>query len=153
MHPQFFKLLSSFSSNIKLEIVGRPDPVVVSDAQLVDFEVVFTGFLNDVRTALDRADIFYYPLRENHYGTGELALLEAMSMSLPPVACNNFAESSIINDSSSGFLSNTPLEFVDKLSRLIKDSSLRKSFGTNARNHIIEHNSLWLSRIFFLSHF
>ena len=142
MHPQFFQLLSSFSPFIELEVVGQPDKDVIRDANLVDYPVTFSGFMNDVRIAHSRADIFYYPLRNNHYGTGEIALLEAMSSSLPPIAFNNFAESSIILDCITGFIGNDLLEFTSKLSRLIEDSKLRRLLGANAREHIINNNSL-----------
>lgn len=142
MHPQFFKLLTSLSQKIELEVVGQPDNDVVRDANLVNYPVIFSGFMNDVRIALSRSDIFYYPLRNNHYGTGEIALLEAMSSSLPPVALNNFAESSIILDSFTGFIGNNLPDFTSKLSRLIDDSSLRQLLGANARDHIINNNSL-----------
>ena len=150
---QFFDLLSSFASNIELEIVGNAHDEVVADANLVDFNVVFSGFQNDIRGALSRADIFYYPLRINHYGTGEIALLEAMSAGLPSITFNNFAESSIITNSITGFLCDNSLEFLTKLSYLIDNPSLRRSLGANARNYIVRNNSLsafseFLSNVF-----
>ena len=40
---------------------------------------------NDVKKILEVTDVFGYPLNKNHYGTGELVILEAMYSKIPVV--------------------------------------------------------------------
>ena len=47
--------------------------------------VHFAGHIADPASALSGADIFFYPLQADHYGTAENALVEAMSLGVVPV--------------------------------------------------------------------
>jgi L-malate glycosyltransferase len=69
--------------------------------------------LSDVREILRLADIFGYPLTEEHFGTGEQSLLEAMGAGIPPVVMNNPAELSLIQDGKTGFVAKSISEYVN----------------------------------------
>ena len=90
------------------------------------------GHTLDPVSALAEADIFLYPLRRNHYGSAENALVEAMSMGLVPVVLDNPAETKIVAHGKSGFVAHTIDECVSYLRRLALAPSLREEMGASA---------------------
>ena len=90
------------------------------------------GHTLDPVSALAEADIFFYPLRRDHYGTAENALVEAMSMGLVPVVLDNPAETEIVAHGKSGFVAHTIDECVSCLRRLVQSPSLREEMGASA---------------------
>ena len=90
------------------------------------------GHTLDPVSALAEADIFFYPLRRDHYGTAENALVEAMSMGLVPVVLNNPAETKIVAHGKSGFVAQTIDESVSCLRRLMQSPSLGEAMGASA---------------------
>lgn len=78
------------------------------------------GYGMDVRNLLKNYSYFFYPLHENHYGTTENALLEAMLEGLLPLVKSNNAEKSILG-----------LELATKLNvdRFLKQASKGKLFS------------------------
>jgi glycosyltransferase involved in cell wall biosynthesis len=90
------------------------------------------GHTLDPVSALAEADIFFYPLRRDHYGTAESALVEAMSMGLVPVVFDNPAETKIVAHGKSGFVAHTIDECVSCLRRLVQEPSLREEMGASA---------------------
>jgi glycosyltransferase involved in cell wall biosynthesis len=94
--------------------------------------VALRGHTLDPVSALAEADIFFYPLRRDHYGTGENALVEAMSMGLVPVVLDNPAETKIVTHVQSGFVAHTIDECVSYLTRLVQEPSLREAMGVSA---------------------
>jgi glycosyltransferase involved in cell wall biosynthesis len=90
------------------------------------------GHTLDPVSALAEADIFLYPLRRNHYGSAENALVEAMSMGLVPVVLDNPVETKIVAHGKSGFVAHTIDECVSYLRRLALAPSLREEMGASA---------------------
>lgn len=83
-------------------------------------------------SALAEADILFYPLRRDHYGTAENALVEAMSMGVVPAVLDNPAERKIVAHGSSGFVAHTIEECVSYLRQLVRTPSLRRAMAANA---------------------
>ena len=90
------------------------------------------GHTLDPVSALAEADIFLYPLRRNHYGSAENALVEAMSMGLVPVVLDNPVETKIVAHGKSGFVAHTIDECVSYLRQLALAPSLREEMGASA---------------------
>ena len=90
------------------------------------------GHTLDPVSALAEADIFLYPLRRNHYGSAENALVEAMSMGLVPVVLDNPVETKIVAHGKSGFVAHTIDECVSYLRPLALAPSLREEMGASA---------------------
>lgn len=90
------------------------------------------GHTLDPVSALAEADIFFYPLRRDHYGTAENALIEAMSMGLVPVVLDNPAETKIVVNGESGFVADSIDESVSCLRRLVQAPSLREAMAAGA---------------------
>jgi len=94
--------------------------------------IALRGHTLDPASALAEADIFFYPLRHDHYGTAENALVEAMSLGLVPVVLDNPAERKIVTHGRSGFVAPTIGACMPYLRRLVREPSLREEMATNA---------------------
>jgi hypothetical protein len=81
---------------------------------------------------LSEAEIFFYPLQPQHYGTAENALVEAMSLGLVPVVLNNPAEAAIVQDGETGLIGETIDHCVELLQSLLTSVSLRDRLSRNA---------------------
>ena len=133
---EFFSIIEICSSYIDFIIVGDPDNEIMADSRARSSNLFFIGKTDDVIPYLSVSDLFFYPLRKGHYGTGELALVEAMSFSLPIVAFDNEAESSLIINNQTGILCSTLSEFISALSSLAANKALRERLGMKAREYI-----------------
>jgi hypothetical protein len=100
--------------------------------------IEFRGHTADPAQALAGADIFFYPLRPDHYGTAENALIEAMSIGLPPVVLNNPAELAIVRDRETGLVARSVEECTSLLDLLLRSRELRETLGRNAACRVTE---------------
>ena len=91
-----------------------------------EMERYFSFFtkLQDVGKILSQADLFGYPLRADHFGTGEQSLIEAMSAGVPPVVLSNPAEMSLVQDGVTGFVATDMIDYV----KIIKFCSENKEY-------------------------
>ena len=94
MHPGFFDAIDSLTGDdVRVSVWGAVDPSgpVAARARAMRHpeRIVFRGETAEPAAALSEADIFFYPLQPDHYGTAENALIEAMSLGLVPVVLNN----------------------------------------------------------------
>jgi hypothetical protein len=92
--------------------------------------------VRDVVNFYKKADVFIYPLRNDHYGTGEQVILEALASGLPVVAFDNPAEKAILVDGNDSILVSTSNEFVEAVSGLINDTQRMHSMALNAVSRI-----------------
>lgn len=76
---------------------------------------------------------FFYPLREDHYGTAENALIEAMSLGLVPVVQANPAEKAIVTDGVDGVVATDPADMAARLGRLLAEPDERVRLSAAAR--------------------
>jgi O-antigen biosynthesis protein len=67
----------------------------------------------------------------------ELKFFETGILEIPTVAVRNQTFSEAITDGVDGFLANSNEEWVEKLSRLIKDENLRQEMGKKAREKVL----------------
>lgn len=118
VHLDFLKII------VELALLGF-DITIVGSNEHNDFQehipkdlknkIVFTGEVFDVKPFYKKADIFIYPLKANHYGTGEQVLQEAMACGLPVVAFDNPSERDLIDENYDGFLVSNYKDFVRKV--------------------------------------
>ena len=102
---------------------------------------------------MNKADIFVYPLKERHYGTGEQVILEAMASGLPIICFSNPAESAIITHNNNGLLVSSTTGFIEEVLTLSSDISLMQKLGTNAHNDIKNRFSIEKVAIQFMALF
>jgi hypothetical protein len=100
--------------------------------------IEFRGETADPAAALAAADIFFYPLQPDHYGTAENALIEAMSLGLVPVVLGNPAERAIVRDGETGFVAQSIDDCVSLLQMLLLLPDLREKLSRGALRHIAE---------------
>lgn len=143
MHPEFFDAIDRLTGgDIRVSVWGAIDPSgsVAARARAMRHpeRVTFLGETAEQPVALSDADIFFYPLQPDHYGTAENALIEAMSLGLVPVVLNNPAEMAIIRDSQTGFIAHSIDECVSLLQMLLLLPELRERIALNAICHVAE---------------
>jgi glycosyltransferase involved in cell wall biosynthesis len=134
MHKGFFEAIDHLEHNAKAIIYGAIDPVVQDYAKTMNnshrFE--FRGETATPDAAFAEMDIFFYPLQPEHYGTGENALVEAMSTGLPVVVLHNPAEMEIVSHRKTGLVADSIYNCNMWLDKLIRSRELRKTIGYNA---------------------
>ncbi len=94
--------------------------------------------------ALRAFDVGIMPLRDDEwerYKCGFKALLY-MSMEIPVVCSPVGVNRKIVTDGVNGFVAQTPEEWVEKISRLLSDSALRRRMGREGRKTVEAHYSV-----------
>ena len=119
MHPGFFEVIDRLSGDdIRASVWGDVDPggEVAARARAMCYpeRVQFRGQTDAPALAMSEAEIFFYPLQADHYGTSENALIEAMSLGLAPLVLNNPAEMAIIRDGETGIIAHSIDECVHR---------------------------------------
>jgi glycosyltransferase involved in cell wall biosynthesis len=142
MNPLFFEAIDRLSLAVGASIWGKVDPQgpVMARAQAMrnPDRIVFRGETADPAAALAEADIFFYPLQPDHYGTAENALIEAMSLGLVPVVLNNPAEAAIVRDGETGFIAHSLDECISLLQMLFLLPDVRETISHNAIRSVAE---------------
>jgi glycosyltransferase involved in cell wall biosynthesis len=141
MHPGFFDAIDRLSGDdIRVAVWGTVNPFVAARKLSMQHpeRIDFRGPTADPAAALSEADIFFYPLQRDHYGTAENALVEAMSLGLVPVVLNNPAELAIVRDGETGYVADS-IEYCSALLQVLlssPDAQVRVS--QNAAQHIAQ---------------
>jgi len=143
MHPGFFDAIDSLTGDdIHVSVWGAFDPSgpVVTQAWAMRHpeRVKFHGETAEPADALFGSEIFFYPLQPDHYGTGENALIEAMSIGLVPVVLDNAAETVIIRDGETGFIARSIEEAASLLQMLLSSPDVRARVSENAVDYVAE---------------
>ncbi|MDO6962453.1 glycosyltransferase [Rhizobium alvei] len=141
MHPGIFAAIDALQHDeARLRLWGayEPDGAVAQAAAAMrhPHRVMLEGMTGDPAHALSWARIFFYPLRPDHYGTGENALIEAMSLGLVPVVLANPAECAIVRQGQTGFIASSIEECSAIIDRLIDDPQLLQRVGQSAMDEI-----------------
>ena len=135
MHRGIFDAVDALDDDMApVLLCGHVSPEVAACAAAMRHpeRIELRGHALDPVSALAEADIFFYPLRRDHYGTAENALVEAMSMGLVPVVLDNPAEMKIVAHGKSGLVATSIDECVSYLRRLMQAPLLRREMGARA---------------------
>jgi hypothetical protein len=146
LHPSFVRM--SANANIpeaKFVVVGGDKHTQIAretiDSGYGDkFE--FTGPVSNVAEYLAKFEIFGYPLSPDHYGTGEQALIEAMTAGIPVVVFNNGAEKHLVDNNVTGLIVDSEDQYTDALEKLYHDSDLRNKLSNNCRHYARDRFSI-----------
>ena len=148
LNPDFIKYCDAVSNipNVKFVMIGRiPEPnLVLRDAKEagIDDLFEFKGWVPYLPVELAKLDVLGYLLNPYHFGTTENALLEAMSMSIPPIVINQCAEKYLVEHGQSGYKVHNPIEYKGAMNYLYENPTIRKKIGTNARNRVTSNLEL-----------
>lgn len=124
--PRIFSRLSR--SGFQIQVVGGPDHLSLSNAvHSFGGNVKIFGQIEDPVPHFTNADLFVYPLRRAHYGTGEIALMEAVVSGLPVVAFNNFPETYSL----AGLTGCRLVSGIDDFVKAVQDFAVSFPAGTN----------------------
>lgn len=122
MHPAIFDVIDTMDGDVRVSMWGHLDPTgeVAARAAAMRYpeRIRFEGYANDPRTVLKGIDVFFYLLSPGHYGTGENALVEAMSMGATPIVWDNPAERDIVCDGRNGFVVGDVFQCASLLDRI-----------------------------------
>ena len=138
MHPGFFDVIDALDDDAAVAIWGTPS-IEANAAALAmkhPHRLQLRGPAERPDEALAEADIFFYPLQPEHYGTAENALVEAMSLGLVPVVLGNPAEAAIVRHGETGLIAQSISECVELLCALMHDAALRSRLSANAVAYI-----------------
>lgn len=141
MHPGFFYAIDALQGDdIGVSVWGTAADDVVQRAKkmLHPERIVFRDHTADPAAALAEADIFFYPLQPDHYGTAENALIEAMSLGLAPVVLDNPAERAIVRDGVIGMVAQSIDDCTAHLQMLLASPQQREAIGQAAMRDVAE---------------
>ncbi|MDD5617696.1 MAG: glycosyltransferase family 4 protein [Candidatus Omnitrophica bacterium] len=129
----------SQSYDIRLKVIGDTNFKISG----LNIEVKDWSSLTEVGDIQD-IDIGLYPLPKNEWvmGKGGLKALQYMGMGIPVVCTRVGAVLNFIQDGVNGFLADSDQEWIEKISRLIKNADLRKRIGLAARKTVEEKFSV-----------
>jgi glycosyltransferase involved in cell wall biosynthesis len=110
-----------------------------------DIDLISTAWNLDTEISdIAEFDIGIMPLPYDDWTKGKCGFkgLQCMAMEIPTVMSPVGVNSEIIQDGENGFLASGEEEWIEKISLLIEDISLREKFGINGRKTIIEKYSV-----------
>lgn len=120
MNPDAALIFAQLSRRgFQIDVVGGPDHAQLADeVESLGGRIKVFGHVDNVVDFYAGSDVFVYPLRDDHYGTGEQVILEALASGLPIVAFNNPAEVAILNQFAKIKLANSTSEFIQEVLNL-----------------------------------
>jgi len=118
LHPDYVSLLlAAASPDFKVHLIGDETNREILEKQCRELgqpELLdFCGYSKNVLEELNKLDLFIYLLNPTHYGTAEIALLEAMAMGVVPIVMDNSCESHIVEHGVTGFIVHNAEELAD----------------------------------------
>lgn len=137
MADAVWPVLSTALPHARLTIVGASPPQAVLDLAARDNRVTVTGFVNDVRPYMERAQVYLCPMRDG--GGTRLKILDALAMGVPIVATQMALEGIEVAAEQEVLVANEPAEFVDQIVRLVGDPALWRRLSDNGRQFVERH--------------
>ncbi len=131
--------LSHAYPNISWTVVGSSPPQRLLDLAQLDKRVKVTGFVDDVRPYLAKAQVYLCPMRDG--GGSRLKILDALAMGKPIVATTMAYEGISVTPDLNVLVADTPDDFVRQIGRLFDDRDLRSTLADEARRFVMEHYS------------
>jgi len=138
MHPGFLDAIDSLDVDCQVYVLGHVNKEIAVLAENMKHpdRIKLCGKTEFPASALSLADIFFYPLQPQHYGTGENSLVEAMSMGLVPVVMDNPAELQIVQDGKTGLIGCSIEQCRADLELLLLNENVRDTLSRNAIEYI-----------------
>lgn len=141
--PILNKLTESFSFKFKIISNNLEGFHLGKLDKKIEFEFSTWQHQTEV-TDLQSIDIGTMPLNNDTWSKGKCGLkaLQFMALSIPVICSPVGVNTEIIKSGINGFLASSEEEWIDKLTLLIKDASLRKILGKAGRETVEEKYSL-----------
>ena len=139
MCDEIWPRLSDAFPNITWTVVGSSPPERLLQLANDDSRITVTGFVDDVREYIAKAQVYLCPMRDG--GGTRLKILDALAMAKPIVATTMAYEGISVAPEKNVLVADTPEAFVRQIGRLVADSTLREKIGAEARKFVIENYS------------
>jgi polysaccharide biosynthesis protein PslH len=134
-----FPLIRTQLPEVTLKITGSLQGVNLSQLPMDD-QVIFSGFLPDIRPAVTEAWACIVPLRLG--GGTRLKILEAMALGTPVIATQKAAEGLGVTPEKNILIADSPEEFSTQTIRLLNNERLREELSKNGRE-LVENQYGW----------
>ena len=147
----FLKILKAkYGERIKIKVIG--------DKSYSNHELNISGIGWSRETEikeLSEIDIGIMPLPNDEWAKGKCGLkgLQYMALNIATIMSPVGVNTDIIQDGTNGFLADVSEEWVDKISRLIDDSNLRRTLANNGRTTVLEKYSVKANAPLYLKYF
>ncbi|HLI07675.1 MAG TPA: glycosyltransferase [Ktedonobacteraceae bacterium] len=139
LYQQIMPLIWQQRPEVKLTIVGSKPPKSIL-ALAEDSRVEVTGYVEDIRPYIARAEVMLSPMV---YSVGiQNKVLEAMALGTPVVVAEQAASGLGVQAGHDLLVASTPLEFADAALRLLGNAELRASLCQRGRDYV-ERNHNW----------
>lgn len=119
---KIWPLLKKRIPGVKMTIIGRSPPDYMTRISHTDPNLIVTGFVEDVRPYIRRAEVYVCPIRDG--GGTKLKILDALAMGKPVVAHPVAIEGIDVETEKHVLTAETPEEFVQQITRLFQDKNL-----------------------------
>ena len=123
--------LKAAAPKSSVDIVGANPPAELLELGRRDPDFRVHGFVDDVRTYLDRASVYVCPITDG--GGTKLKILDALAMGKAIVADPIACEGIDVTDGVDVVFASRPEEYVSAIRRLFSDREERMRLGENAR--------------------
>lgn len=146
-NPDFVKYCSAIDiPEVCFTVVGDTafGDELISDVKKAEMwnKFNFTGYSTNVSRELSTFDVFGCLLNNQHTGTAENSLLEAMAAGVPPVILNQCSEKYTVKDGETGLVVNSIDEYANAMRYLYQNPKVRLKIGENASRYIKEQFSI-----------
>ncbi len=129
--------LSRRLPDARLTIVGASPPQQILDLAARDRRVTATGFVDDVRPYMERAQVYLCPMRDG--GGTRLKILDALAMGVPIVATQMALEGIDVVAEQDVLVADEPAAFVRQIERVVNDRALWTALHSNGRSFVERH--------------
>jgi polysaccharide biosynthesis protein PslH len=129
--------LTAVMPDARLTIVGASPPPQIVELAARDRRVTVTGFVDDVRPYMERAQVYLCPMRDG--GGTRLKILDALAIGVPIVATQMALEGIDVAADTDVLVANEPGDFVNQIVRLVDDQALWNRLRTNGRAFVERH--------------
>lgn len=133
--------LKASIADVELVIAGRDPKPLLKERAARHPQVTVTGFVDDMRTYLERAAVFVAPLR---YASGQQnKILEALAMEIPVVTTPISEEGVRVSDTQELplYSAEGAAAFADCVLQLLQQPSERARLAARGRKYVEEHFS------------
>lgn len=126
LHSKFANIITHAAriSDSELNILGDGKDKKIIQNEILSRNVVFHGHITNVEDYFRQSKFLIYPLDEEHYGTGENIIKEAMSLGCIPLLLSNPAELEIMKEYSNLSCYKTVEDLAQSLSAFIENDKL-----------------------------
>lgn len=124
---------------LKLYVVGSNPPEDMINKYDSD-NVIFTGFVNDIRPVVGKCSLLLLPLQTSSGFRGRA--VEVMALGVPVIGTNNALQSLGITDGVEGFIRDDTKEMIERTLEVLKNHKLQQSMSDACRRFAAEHFSV-----------